>query len=242
MGPTDGSPPDVAALSLPGRIVVAVTVGAVAVGALLHLGMVFLYVAPSNTLSKEHAAAVNDYIYPEFEQNWKLFAPDPLQQNVHIEARAEVGKPGGGTETTGWLDLTGMDIAAMRHDPLPSHTQQNELRRAWGYYTDTHDAQEQPTSGDGSDLSRTYLQRIIQGRLGPRLNGGTVLRIQARAATTPVAQPSWSVGASTPTTQYRTLPWWIVESAAPGETPGSPGATPSGSRPSTATSGQGASS
>jgi hypothetical protein len=232
MGPTEGPPPNVAALSLPARIVVAVTVGAVTVGALFHLAMVFLYVSPSNTLSKEHTTAVNDYIYPEFEQNWKLFAPDPLQQNVHVEARAEIRKPGGGTETTGWVDLTGMDVAAMRHNPLPSHSQQNELRRAWGYYTDTHDTQEQPTAGDGSDLSRTYLQRIVQQRFGPHLNGGAVIRVQARAATTPVRQPPWVAGSSPTTTQYRLLPWWTVDNGP------DTGTSTTASGPTTGSSGQ----
>ena len=205
-------PSQVAALSLPARIVVAVTVGAVAVAALFHLGMVFLHVAPSNTLSKEHATAVSDYIYPEFEQNWKLFAPDPLQQNIHVEARAEISAPGGGTgRTTGWIDMTGQDIAAMRHDPVPSHTQQNELRRAWGFYSDTHDAQDQPTGGDRSDLSRTYLQRILVKRFGPQLDGGQVVRLQARVATTPVPQPSFIAGQSSSSTQYRVLPWWVVD-------------------------------
>ena len=72
--------------------------------------MVFLHVAPSNTLSKEHAAAVNDYIYPEFEQNWKLFAPDPLQQNIHVEARADIRGPSG----------TDRDHRLGRHD-RPGH-------------------------------------------------------------------------------------------------------------------------
>ncbi|WP_328914817.1 MULTISPECIES: DUF5819 family protein [unclassified Streptomyces] len=213
----EGPPPQGAALSLPARITVAVTVGAVVVAALYHLAMVFLHVAPSNTLSKEHATTVSDYIYPEFEQNWKLFAPDPLQQNVHVQARAEVRKPGGEVETTGWVDLTGMDVAAMRHNPVPSHSQQNELRRAWGFYTDTHDTQEQPTSGDRSDLSRTYLQNILERRFGPRLNGGTVVRVQARAATTPVPQPSWIAGSSDTSTQYRELPWWIVSTTSSGQ-------------------------
>ncbi|CAG6398029.1 conserved hypothetical protein [Actinacidiphila cocklensis] len=207
----------VAALSLPARISVAVTVGVVAVGALFHLGMVFLHVAPSNTLSKQHASAVSDYVYPEFEQNWKLFAPDPLQQNIHVQARAEVRKPDGGTETTGWVDMTAMDVADMRHNLLPSHSQQNELRRAWGYYTDTHNDQNQPTSGNGSDLSSTYLSNILAERLGPRLNGGAVVRIQARAATTTVARPSWSGESVDTTTQYRELPWWIVPTAPAGQ-------------------------
>jgi hypothetical protein len=213
MDPMEEPPPRVAALSLPGRIVVAVMVGAVTVAALYHLAMVFLHVAPSNTLSKEHAAAVNDYIYPEFEQNWKLFAPDPLQQNIHVQARAEVRTSGGTSQTTDWVDLTAVDVAAMRHNPLPSHTQQNELRRAWGFYSDTHDAQEQPTAGDRSNLSRTYLQRIVQDWFGPRLDGGVVVSVQVRAATTPVAQPPWTAGAPGAGTEYRQLPWWVVTGA-----------------------------
>ncbi|SHL61496.1 DUF5819 family protein [Actinacidiphila paucisporea] len=212
-----GDKPQAATLSLPARITVAVTVGVVAVGALFHLGMVFLHVAPSNTLSKQHATAVSDYVYPEFEQNWKLFAPDPLQQNIHVQARAEVRKAGGGTETTGWVDLTATDVADMRHNPVPSHSQQNELRRAWGYYSDTHNDQNQSTGSGGSDLSSSYLQNIVAGRLGPRLNGGTVVRIQARAATTSVARPTWSGESVDTTTQYRELPWWTVTTAPAGQ-------------------------
>lgn len=213
----EGSTPQVATLSLPARITVAVTVGAVAVGALLHLGMVFLHVSPSNTLNTEHAAAVSDYIYPEFEQNWKLFAPDPVQQNNHVQARAEIRKPDGSTQTTGWVDLTAMDVAAMRHNPIPSHADQNMLRRAWGYYTDTHNDQGQPTSGNGSDFSDTYLRNIIAERLGSHLNGGTVVRIQARGAVTPVAKPSWDGQAPAPTTTYRELPWWTLPAAPAGQ-------------------------
>lgn len=215
----EGPPPRVGALSLPARIVVAVAVGVVTVGALYHLAMVFLFVAPSNTLSKEHGTAVNDYIYPEFEQNWKLFAPDPLQQNIHVEARAEVSKPGGAQATTGWVDMTGMDVAAMRHDPAPSHTQQNELRRAWGFYSDTHDTQEKPTAGDRSDMSRTYLLQILEKRFGSRLDGGRVVRIQARVATTNVPQPAWIAGqnSAAATPQYRVLPWWIVNTTPSGQ-------------------------
>jgi hypothetical protein len=212
-----GPPPQVAALSLPARIAVAVTVGVVAVGALFHLGMVFLHVAPSNTLSKQHATAISDYVYPEFEQNWKLFAPDPVQQNNHVQARAEVRKPDGSTQTTGWVDMTAIDVADMRHNPLPSHTEQNELRRAWGYYTDTHNDQNQPTAGSGSDLSGSYLQNILAGRLGHTLNGGTVVRIQARGATTAVARPTWSGESVDTTTQYRELPWWTVTTAPAGQ-------------------------
>ncbi len=198
-----------AGLSLTSRIVLALAVAGVAVGVAVHCAMVFLHVAPQNTLSQEHAAAVNDYIYPEFEQNWKLFAPNPLQQNSDVQARAQVRLPDGTSQITGWVDLTAMDVAAIRHNPLPSHTQQNELRRAWSFYTDSHDDQNRAVGVRG-DLSEAYVRRIVAHRFGPRLNGGVVERVQVRSATSNVAAPPWSSEKIDTRTNYRVLPWWAV--------------------------------
>ncbi|MDI5970602.1 DUF5819 family protein [Streptomyces sp. SL13] len=196
-------------LSLPGRLVVALAVAVIAVGAVFHIGMVFLHVAPTNTVSTEHAQAVSDYIYPEFEQNWKLFAPDPVQINTDVEARAAISTPAGGTSTTGWVDLTAIDIAKIRHDPIPSHTVQNELRRAWDFYASAHDSQDRPIGLRGT-LSQQYLLRIVAQRFGQHLNGGTVQRFQVRVATTPVASPNWSAQKTATGTSYRLLSWWTV--------------------------------
>lgn len=196
-------------LSLPGRLVVALAVAVIAVGAVFHIGMVFLHVAPTNTVSTEHAQAVSDYIYPEFEQNWKLFAPDPVQINTDVEARAAISTPAGGTSTTGWVDLTAIDIAKIRHDPIPSHTVQNELRRAWDFYASAHDSQDRPIGLRGT-LSQQYLLRIVAQRFGQHLNGGTVQRFQVRVATTPVASPNWSTQKTATGTGYRLLSWWTV--------------------------------
>ena len=199
----------ISALSLPSRLVVALAVAAVAVGAVFHIGMVFLHVAPSNTLSQQHSRAISDYVYPEFEQNWKLFAPNPVQENNDVQARAEVRRPDGGLTTTGWVDLTAMDIAEIRHDPIPSHTVQNELRRAWSFYLDTHDGQGRAVGLRGN-LSQRYILRIVAHRFGPRLNGGAVQRVQVRGATTPVASPPWSTQKTDTRTNYHALPWWAV--------------------------------
>ncbi|MGW7003775.1 DUF5819 family protein [Streptomyces sp. NPDC054933] len=196
-------------LSVTSRVVLALAVAAVAVGATVHLAMVFLHVAPSNTVSQQYARTISDYIYPEFEQNWKLFAPNPLQQNSDVQARAEVRRPDGTIATTGWVDLTAMDIAQIRHNPIPSHTQQNELRRAWSFYTDSHDDQNR-SNGLRGDLAQSYVLRIVAHRFGPHLNGGDVQRIQVRSATTAVAAPSWSTEKIDTRTYYRVLPWWAV--------------------------------
>jgi len=198
-------------LPTPARIVVAVALGVVTVLVAVHLAMVFLHVAPSNTLSRQYGSAVDEYVYPEFEQNWKLFAPNPLQQNVAVHARAEVRRPDGTTERTGWVDLSAMDGEKIRGNPFPSHTVQNELRRAWDFFTGSHGDDNRP-NGLRGELSEEYLRRIVMLRFGPELNGGEVRRVQVRSATTPVAPPPWSDEGIDTKTTYRVLPWWPVDS------------------------------
>ncbi|MGC3004000.1 DUF5819 family protein, partial [Streptomyces sp. G35A] len=214
--PVPGPPPDprtgVAALSLRYQIGAALALAVVAVGVCVHLGMTFLHVAPANTISKEHGEAIGDWIYPEFEQNWKLFAPNPLQQNIAVQVRAEIRTADGGARTTGWYDLSAQDGRAIDGNLLPSHTQQNELRRAWDFFLATHDDDNRPVGMRGA-LSETYLRRIMVLRLdradaaGP---DGTVARVQVRSRTTNVPPPEWSREQVSTTPAYRTLPWWPV--------------------------------
>lgn len=201
--------PGIAGLSTPYRVVTALALAVVGLAACAHLALVFLHVAPSNTLSKQHAGTIDAWVYPEFEQNWKLFAPNPLQQNIAVEVRAEVRTAAGELTTTGWRDLSAEDAAAIRHSLLPSHTEQNELRRAWDFYTGSHDEDEKPV-GERGELSEEYLRRIAMNRLTPEHRGGHVLRIQLRSATTAVPAPEWSTETTDTQTYYRELPWWKV--------------------------------
>jgi hypothetical protein len=209
-------PAGIAALSLPFRIAVALAVAVVAVGVCVHLGMTFLHVAPANTVTREHGEAVDDWIYPEFEQNWKLFAPNPLQQNISIQVRAQVRGPDGKTLTTGWYDLSAEDGRAIDGNLLPSHTQQNELRRAWDFFVATHDGENQPVGLRGA-LSESYLRRITVLRLGrddavraTGGGGGVIERVQVRSRTSNVPPPEWSREKVSTTPSYRELPWWKV--------------------------------
>ncbi|GGR34068.1 DUF5819 family protein [Streptomyces netropsis] len=202
----------IAGLSLPSRIAVAVGVAGVAVAVAVHVSMMFLHVAPSNTISKQHGSAIDDYVYPEFEQNWKFFAPNPLQQNVAVQARAELRGPDGRSQVTPWIDLSAQDGAALRHNLLPSHTQQNELRRAWDFYAGTHDGREQPNGMRGR-LSEEYIRRIAVLRLGGERDGRPVQRVQVRAVTTAIAPPPWSDEKVDTRPVHRLLGWWPVTTA-----------------------------
>ncbi|MER6089199.1 DUF5819 family protein [Streptomyces bluensis] len=202
----------ITALSLPYQIVAALALAVVAVAACVHLGMVFLHVAPSNTVTKKHGRAIDEWVYPEFEQNWMLFAPNPLQQNISVQVRAEVRDADGSIRTTGWYDLTALDGAAIDGSLLPSHTRQNELRRAWELYVGSHDSENRPT-GQRGDLAERYLRRIVVLRLdrenaaGP---GGLVEHIQVRSRTTNVPPPEWSEEKVSDKPVVRELPWWKV--------------------------------
>ncbi|MGW3493207.1 DUF5819 family protein [Streptomyces sp. NPDC001020] len=205
-----------AALSLRYQIVAALALAVVALVACVHLGMVFLHVAPANTVTKEYGKAIDTWVYPEFEQNWKLFAPNPLQQNVDIEARAEVLTRDGGERTTGWYDLSALDGAAIVGNPLPSHVQQNELRRAWDFYVASHDGENRPQGLRGA-LSEGYLRRVVVLRLGRERtalrHGETVDRVQVRCRITNVPPPKWSDEHIPTAPVYRQLPWWSLPEA-----------------------------
>ncbi|MFE1289552.1 DUF5819 family protein [Streptomyces sp. NPDC058751] len=210
--PKDAAPVGLAALSLGPQIVAALALALVAVGACVHLGMVFLHVSPSNTVTKQHGRAIDEWIYPEFEQNWKLFAPNPLQQDIAVQVRAMVRTEDGISQETGWYGLSALDGRAIDGNPLPSHTQQNELRRAWDFYVATHEDENRPVGLRG-DLAERYLRRIGVLRLDREHAGGegaVVERVQFRSLTTDVPPPRWSDEKVSDRPVVRELPWWSV--------------------------------
>ncbi|WP_219089620.1 DUF5819 family protein [Streptomyces sp. JJ38] len=212
-----GPPPGDAAggvISLPlaSKLVLIAAAAVLAVVVAAHLAAVFLHVAPSNTVSRQHDETLDEYIYPEFEQNWRLFAPNPLQQNIAVHARAEIRDEDGTLRRTGWVDLTAIDAENIRGNPFPSHTDQNELRRAWDFFKGSHDDDNQPT-GPRGEMSETYLKRIAMLRLGDRLDVDRVTKLQLRSARTTVERPEWSNESVDTSTRYRVLPWWPVASA-----------------------------
>ncbi|WP_405404247.1 DUF5819 family protein [Streptomyces sp. NBC_01104] len=200
-----------AGLSFPYQVAASVALSVIGLFACVQLGMVFLHVAPSNTLTKQYGEAVDQWVYPEFEQNWKLFAPNPLQQNIAVHVRAEIAGPGS-RRTTPWMSLSGEDGEAIRGNLLPSHVQQNELRRGWDFYLGSHD-NENRANGMRGRLSEQYIRRIVMLRLSEHDYGGTVLRIQVRSEIRSVAAPAWSGEKISTKPSYRVLPWWTVTAA-----------------------------
>ncbi|WP_203187762.1 DUF5819 family protein [Streptomyces pratensis] len=199
-----------AALSLPYQIAAALALSVIGLLACAHVAMIFLHVAPSNTLTKQHGEVVDDWVFPEFEQNWKLFAPNPLQQNISVHVRAELADNGAdGSRITRWMNLSRDDGESIRGSLLPSHVDQNELRRAWDFYSGSHDSESRP-NGLRGELSERYIRRIVMLRLAEYGYGGTVERIQVRSSVRSVGAPTWSDEKISTRPEYKELPWWTV--------------------------------
>nr|WP_051845495.1 DUF5819 family protein [Streptomyces globisporus] len=113
------------------RVTLAAAALTLAGALLVHLAFVFLSIAPANALSVRHHDAIDAYVQPEFGQDWKLFAPNPMQRNDAVGVRVNTLGPDGRHHQSEWLNLTAQDIEAIHGNPAPSHVDQNMLRRAW---------------------------------------------------------------------------------------------------------------
>lgn len=182
---------------------------------LVHVLLVFLYVAPRNAISNAYSQQVNSWVRPVFEQNWRLFAPNPQSVNRQISARVRQTEPDGTVQVSGWIDLSAEDDSAVKHSVFPSHTAQNMLRQAWNSYLKSHGGDNQPRS-ERALMIEKYLRNIAADRVAAQ-RGGTFDSIQLRVISRPIAAPGEAGGfrpaaAASTRAEIRQLPWWKVAS------------------------------
>jgi hypothetical protein len=175
-----------------------------------HLGAVFFSIAPANSISQRYQPEINAYVGPEFEQNWQLFAPNPISANTDVEVRVQTNTARGHRPHSGWINLTAQDVSHIRGNPFPSHANQNLLRRAWDYYTSWHNWRNDSSLGSQGPMSQEYVKRIALQRLGRDWKGDPIAAIQVRSAVTPIPGPAWTGVQQRARTSYWTLQWWPV--------------------------------
>lgn len=201
---SSAAPPD-EEHSLVVRVVSTVITAVVVVAMLVHMLFVFLEAAPANQVKRDYQAAHDWWIYPYFEQNWSLFAPNPMSANFRVQAQSRVRNPDGTATESSWSDLTADDLEHIRHNPFPSKADQNMIRRAWESYANNHDAQNEAGTGSRADLTLLYLRRIAVHRFQDQGLDRTLEAVQLRVATTPIKRPG---GIETPKASLRVLGWW----------------------------------
>ncbi|MDF6020633.1 DUF5819 family protein [Streptomyces sp. JH34] len=180
-------------------------------GALLvHLALVFLSIAPANAASARHRETVDGYVQPAFGQDWKLFAPNPMQRNEAVGVRMRTRGEAGGYQVGEWVNLTAQDVETVRGNPAPSHLNQNMLRRAWDAYVANHSLKNDIPKGARGRLAADYLKRVVLQRTGPTWDGRPIVSIQVAGRFALVDPPAWSPEEPSDTTDYRLLRWWPV--------------------------------
>ncbi|MEU3658092.1 DUF5819 family protein [Streptomyces sp. NPDC032161] len=107
--------------------------------------------------------------------------------------------------------MTAVDDAEVRHNPFPSHTNQNMLRRAWTGYLETHGNSDVSYS-DRAVMWQEYLRNIAVDRI-TAARPGSIAGVQLRVLTRPVAALD-ATGHRRPVppsvVDTRNLPWWKV--------------------------------
>jgi hypothetical protein len=204
-GPT--SPP--ARWSLCSRLLLRGAAVTLAGATAWHLGAVFFSIAPANIISQRYQREINAYVGPEFEQNWQLFAPNPISANTDVEVRVQTLTAHGHRPQSAWINLTAQDISRIRGDLIPSHANQDLLYQAWDYYTSWHNWRN-TSLGSGGPMSQEYVKRIALQRLGRDWKGDPIAAIQVRVANTPIPGPTWTRARQRARTSYWTLQWWPV--------------------------------
>lgn len=202
------APGGIGTLSRPARVAVRGAVVLTGLAVVLHFTAVILHVWPQSALAEKYAAEVHAYVWPEFKQNWRMFAPNPLSANVEIHARAELRRPDGSSSMTDWVDLTAQDVEDTHGSLAPSRTR-NQLRKSWPQWVTSHDKDGKPTTLTGQVLDLMY-KRLAVLRLGERFDADTIDRIQLRSVSVNVPEPSWSDRRSNLTPRVRETPWMRV--------------------------------
>src|SRR6202034_2626499 len=103
------------------------------------------------------------------------FAPNPISENLEVDARASIGPAG---TVTPWLNLSAIDEAATVDNPAPSHLTMNAVRNAWREFVLTHNSSGLPDSPVAATV-QAYLQSLVLGYLRPR-DPGTIDSVQVR--------------------------------------------------------------
>jgi hypothetical protein len=193
------------------RVVMGAIAGLCAATALAHITLVFLHVAPSNPVSQRLQKPIQAWIYPVFEQNWLLFAPNPNTYNTQVFARTGRLTEAGRRETTDWIDISAADVSGTRHNLYPSRTTQTMLRRVWVSYTISHDQNDVPY-GDWGLTRAEYLRNIAMQRIRER-STHPFQTIQLKVVTYTIAPPETAGAPAAPAEPFtRTLPWWNATS------------------------------
>lgn len=189
----------------------------------LHFAMTFLWNAPSNPIKESVSGQVSGYMRPFFQQNWSLFAPNPVNAEDELMVRAQIRHPQTGEiSTTGWEEPTRLEWTLVTHDPAPSRASRltsnlhRRVNTAWNALTDE---QQQIVARDYPEMAdwRPLADDLIAAQSGETSTRVANIVRADRVATgyaTQFAKAVWGAGGDVVAVQFQLVrtpvPRWDV--------------------------------
>ncbi|HET6894397.1 MAG TPA: DUF5819 family protein [Candidatus Baltobacteraceae bacterium] len=96
------------------QLVIGVIVATMSV---LHLCTLWLYDAPDNFFTIYYGAGINAYVNTLFSQNWRFFAPTPIDKDMHVMVRGQTCA----RKVTPWIDMSAPLIKAIQRNRFSSY-------------------------------------------------------------------------------------------------------------------------
>jgi Family of unknown function (DUF5819) len=194
----------------------------------LHFVMTFLYVAPRNPISAGADKAISSYILPYFDQDWKLFAPDPVKTDPHVLVRAKVVDAKGQQQVTSWLDITRPELARVKGHLFPDRVSRLSAKVSESLF----DAAEQREQASADRQQRALtpeearhdnpdeaFARVLATRAARAQWGMQAIEVQIRLdGYIPPSPPFFGPqDAGDAKVIQHQLPWWPAEAVTPAE-------------------------
>ena len=195
---------------------------------ILHFAMTFFYVAPRNLVSARADKVISSYMLPYFDQDWKLFAPDPAKTDPHILVRAKVVDVRHQEQLTPWLDITNSELTRVRGHWFPDRVSRLSAKVAakLSAAADQHEQvvserQQQPVrlqEAPGERLDEAFAH-VLATRAARAQWGEQVAEVQIRLVGHIPPPPAFSEAEErgSPEVIEHDLPWWLADAVSPAD-------------------------
>jgi hypothetical protein len=142
------------------RVVMHISAALVGIFAVWHIVATSLYATPATPLRElVPEAAFTAYNYPMFDQNWSVFAPEPISANYELSVRA-AELVDGELVNTKWVNASKTEVKLLRHNPLSPRAGYAAYAQALG----TNLAYNKLTDAEQAVVAESYYEGDMWGQ------------------------------------------------------------------------------
>jgi hypothetical protein len=143
---------------------------------------------------------------PYFAQDWRLFAPEPVETDRSVLVRAKIVDAQGRDRVSPWLDVTSPEFAHTTGHVFPSRIS----RLSIGVYDCVADAEAQEGKERAEAFARTLATLAARAQWGD-----SVTLVQMRFVERVFPQLSEREDSDVNEVRCRDLPWWSADATTP---------------------------